>query len=75
MSEAKLVTLSSQELHQLATAKLHAAGLPEQQAIEAANHLLYADESGILTWSDARGILCGTALQRRRNLASEHHLY
>ena len=47
MSEAKLVTLSSQELHQLATAKLHAAGLPEQQAIEAANHLLYADESGI----------------------------
>lgn len=48
MSEtSELITLSSEKLHQLTADKLAAAGLPREQAIEAANHLLYADESGI----------------------------
>ncbi|MCW9718120.1 ureidoglycolate dehydrogenase [Avibacterium sp. 21-599] len=43
----QLITLSSNQLHDLIWKKLTAAGLPKEQAVETANHLLYADESGI----------------------------
>lgn len=44
---SELVTLSNEHLHSLTSKKLMAAGLPEAQAVETANHLLYADASGI----------------------------
>lgn len=43
----KLVNLKEAELHELIKAKLKSAGMPEDVANETANHLTYADMSGI----------------------------
>lgn len=45
--EEKLVTVSATRLHELIKAKLHKAGLTDEQAEETANHLVYADLSGV----------------------------
>lgn len=45
--DEQLVTVASDELHRLIETKLHQAGLPCEQAYEVANHLVYADLSGI----------------------------
>lgn len=42
MSEEKLIKVTPDELHGLIQNKLQAAGLPEVQAAETANHLVYA---------------------------------
>lgn len=47
MSEEKLIKVSAEELHDLIQNKLQAAGLPEIQAEETANHLVYADLCGV----------------------------
>lgn len=45
--EEKLVRVSGDELHKLIKNKLMLAGLPEDQSEETANHLVYADLSGV----------------------------
>lgn len=47
MSEEVLVNVTPEELHELIQHKLMSAGLPEDQAEETANHLTYADLTGI----------------------------
>lgn len=47
MSEEKLIKVTPDELHVLIKNKLQAAGLPEVQAAETANHLVYADLCGV----------------------------
>ena len=47
MSEEKLIKVTPDELHALIQNKLQAAGLPEVQATETANHLVYADLCGV----------------------------
>lgn len=47
MSEEKLINVQPARLHELIKNKLHTAGLPEEQADEVANHLVYADLSGV----------------------------
>lgn len=47
MSEEKLINVSKEELYDLIKNKLQAAGLPEEQAVETTNHLVYADMIGI----------------------------
>ena len=47
MAEEKLINLKEEELHELIKNKLIAAGLDENQAVETANHLTYADMIGI----------------------------
>ncbi|MGT2865880.1 ureidoglycolate dehydrogenase [Streptococcus fryi] len=45
--DEQLVMMTSSDLHHLIEKKLHKAGLPREQAEEVANHLVYADLSGI----------------------------
>jgi ureidoglycolate dehydrogenase (NAD+) len=45
--EAKLITVMPDELHRLIKKKLESAGLYPEQAIEVANHLIFADSCGI----------------------------
>lgn len=45
--EEKLVNVSAERLHELIQTKLNKAGLTEEQAKETANHLVYADLSGV----------------------------
>ncbi|MBJ8349613.1 ureidoglycolate dehydrogenase [Streptococcus zalophi] len=45
--DEQLIRIKDYELHQLIFDKLHSAGLPEEQAQEVANHLVFADLSGI----------------------------
>lgn len=45
--DEQLVMMTSSDLHHLIEEKLHKAGLPREQAEEVANHLVYADLSGI----------------------------
>lgn len=47
MSEEKLLKVTPEELRELIQNKLQAAGLPEVQAVETANHLVYADLCGV----------------------------
>lgn len=47
MSEEKLIKVMPDELHHLIQKKLEAAGLPLEQAVETANHLVYSDLSGV----------------------------
>jgi ureidoglycolate dehydrogenase (NAD+) len=47
MSTEKLIKVTPEELHELIQNKLQAAGLPEVQAVETANHLVYADLCGV----------------------------
>lgn len=47
MSEEKLVNLTADRLKELIMNKLMSAGLPEDQSEETANHLVYADLSGV----------------------------
>lgn len=47
MTEEKLIKVTPEELHGLIQNKLQAAGLPEVQATETANHLVYADLCGV----------------------------
>lgn len=47
MTEEKMIHVSAEEEHQLIKNKLISAGLPEEHAEETANHLVYADLSGI----------------------------
>ena len=47
MTEEKMIKVTSETLHELIQGKLEAAGLPTVQAKETANHLVYADLSGV----------------------------
>ena len=47
MSEEKMIKVTPNELHELIQNKLEAAGLPKEQAVETANHLVYADLCGV----------------------------
>ncbi|MGG0821322.1 ureidoglycolate dehydrogenase [Paenibacillus turicensis] len=47
ITEEKMVRVSSEQLHELIKKKLMRAGLKEEQAQETANHLVFADLSGI----------------------------
>ena len=47
MAEEKLVRVTHEQLHKLIKDKFMAAGLPEDQAEETANHLVYADSNGV----------------------------
>lgn len=53
MSEEK-VNYSGEELHKLITKKLQAAGYPEEQANEMANHLVYAEMTGVHSHGSVR---------------------
>lgn len=47
MSDEKLIKVTPDELHELIKNKLQSAGLPDVQAAETANHLVYADLCGV----------------------------
>ena len=47
MSDQEFVRLSKEELIKLITAKFVLAGLPEDQAVQVADHLAYADSLGV----------------------------